>query len=100
MDMDQPQTNRRYLWAQVENSDIWKDVIRPHLEDKIKDINYRMYQATEADERSVLQGELIATMDLLNQPRTETEMADINEIMQRDIPDGSGRRARFRRSSR
>lgn len=100
MDMAQPQTNSRYLWAQVENSDIWKDVIRPHLEDKIKDINYRMYQATEADERSVLQGELIATMDLLNQPRTETEMADINEIMQRDIPDGSGRRARFRRSSR
>jgi hypothetical protein len=100
MDMAQPQPNSRYLWAQVENSDIWKDVIRPHLEDKIKDINYRMYQATEADERSVLQGELIATMDLLNQPRTETEMADINALMERDLPDGSGRRTRFRRSAR
>ena len=99
MDTDQHQTSR-FLWAQVESSDVWKDVIKPHLEDKIKDINWKMYEAALPDERAILQGELRATLDLLNQPNVELEMADINSLMEREVPDGPGRRNRFRRASR
>lgn len=92
----------RLPWAQVENSDIWKDVVKPHLEDKIRDINWRQYQATSPQELLVLQGELRATMDLISQPNTEREMVDINDLMERELPDGTGRatRTRFRRSAR
>lgn len=108
--MQEPLRDNSQHWARVESSDIWLEVIAPHLyaEIEIATDDLCMIDSEDigaADKRAVIQGRIMSLRSMLSAPRNQQlEEKFAAEMMARqeeeDAASPSRRRTAFRRPGR